>query len=215
VPVLHRNYFFKSPMYMAFATAANPADRAVCPLSPLPCKAWHGYGAFSAHHGDMRGCRRACERTPLRGRRRCAAGGQRDHGVSAMRGHEAGYSLLEHDVRGGSDAPCNRIVHTVACGVRGVANHHTTESFFAELAAQLIGDQPNTRNLDASGSTSVRRVRGTPPESPTARLKVRLRRKTTVMTAQDHIAFGTDMLYIMADALSRIVRQGRSALPSM
>jgi hypothetical protein len=29
----------------------------------------------SAHHGEERGCRRACERTPLRGRRRCAAGG--------------------------------------------------------------------------------------------------------------------------------------------
>jgi hypothetical protein len=37
---------------------------------------WHGYGASSAHHGEVRGCRRACERNPLRGRRRCAAGGR-------------------------------------------------------------------------------------------------------------------------------------------
>jgi hypothetical protein len=78
VPVLHRNYFFKSPMYMAFPTTADPADRAVGPLSPLPCQTWLGYGASSPHHGEVRGCRRACERTPLRGRRRCAAGGRLD-----------------------------------------------------------------------------------------------------------------------------------------
>jgi hypothetical protein len=75
VPVSHRNYFFKSPMYMAFPTAADPAGRAVGPLTPLPCQARHGYGVSSAHHGEVRGCRRACERTLLRGRRRCAAGG--------------------------------------------------------------------------------------------------------------------------------------------
>jgi hypothetical protein len=83
-PVSHRNYFFKSYMYKAFPTAADPADRAVGPLSPLPCHALHGYGVSSAHHGEVRGCRRACERTPLMGRRRCAAGGRQggtnDHG---------------------------------------------------------------------------------------------------------------------------------------
>jgi hypothetical protein len=76
VPVSKRIIFFKSPLYMAFPTGADPADRAVGPLSPLPCQAWHGYGVSSAHHGDLRGRRRACERTPLRGRRRCAAGGR-------------------------------------------------------------------------------------------------------------------------------------------
>jgi hypothetical protein len=76
VPVSHRNHFFKSPLNMAFPTAVDPADRAVGPLSPLPCRAWHGYGVSSAHHGELRECRRACERTPLRGRRRCAAGGR-------------------------------------------------------------------------------------------------------------------------------------------
>jgi hypothetical protein len=54
VPVSHRNYFFKSPLYMAFPTAADPADRAVSPLSPLPCQAWHGYGVSNAHHGEVR-----------------------------------------------------------------------------------------------------------------------------------------------------------------
>jgi hypothetical protein len=78
VPVSHGNYFFKSPMYMAFPTAADPADRAVDPLSPLPCQAWHGYGVSSAHHREVRGCRRTSERTRLRGRRRCAAGGRRN-----------------------------------------------------------------------------------------------------------------------------------------
>jgi hypothetical protein len=64
--------FFQKPSLQAFPTAADPADRAVGPLSPLPRHAWHGYGVFSAHHREVRGCRRACERTPLRGRRRRA-----------------------------------------------------------------------------------------------------------------------------------------------
>jgi hypothetical protein len=70
-----KHFSFKSPMYRAFPTTADHADRAVGPLSPLPCHAWHGYGVSSAHHGEVRGCR-AYERTPLRGRRRCAAGGR-------------------------------------------------------------------------------------------------------------------------------------------
>jgi hypothetical protein len=76
VSVLHISFSFKSPLYMAFPTADDPADRAVGPLSPLPCHAWHGYGVSIAHHGEVRGCRRACERTPFRGRRRCDAGGR-------------------------------------------------------------------------------------------------------------------------------------------
>jgi hypothetical protein len=68
--------FLKCHLYMAFPIAADPADRVVGPLSPLPCQAWHGCGVSTAHHGQVRGCRRACERTPLRGRRRCAAGGR-------------------------------------------------------------------------------------------------------------------------------------------
>jgi hypothetical protein len=39
-------------------------------------QAWHGYGFSSAYLGEVRGCRRACERTPLRGRRHCAAVGR-------------------------------------------------------------------------------------------------------------------------------------------
>jgi hypothetical protein len=70
--------YFKGPLYMAFPTAVDPADRAVGPLSPSPCQGWHGYGVSNAHHGEVRGCRRASERTTLRGRRRCAAGGRRN-----------------------------------------------------------------------------------------------------------------------------------------
>jgi hypothetical protein len=72
-----------------------------------------------------------------------------------------------------------------------------------------------TRNLDADGSCDVRRMRGTPPDTPTARLNVRLRRYTAVLIAHDHIEFGTNMMCIIATALSLNVRQGRSALPSM
>jgi hypothetical protein len=63
-PVLHRILLFKSPMYKAFRTAADPADGAVDPLSPLPGQALHGCGVSSARHGEVRGCRRACESTP-------------------------------------------------------------------------------------------------------------------------------------------------------
>jgi hypothetical protein len=63
-PVAYKNYFIKSPPYKAFPTAANRADRIAGPLSPLPCQALHGYGVSSAHHGEVRGWRRACEHTP-------------------------------------------------------------------------------------------------------------------------------------------------------
>jgi hypothetical protein len=69
--------FFKSPPYMAFPTPTNRADRTAGPLSPVPCQAWHGYGVSSAHLGEVRGYRRACERTSLMGRRRCAVNGRR------------------------------------------------------------------------------------------------------------------------------------------
>jgi hypothetical protein len=54
VPVLHINNFFKSPLYKAFPTAADLADRAVGPYSPLSCQVWHGYGVSNAHHGEVR-----------------------------------------------------------------------------------------------------------------------------------------------------------------
>jgi hypothetical protein len=74
--IVYINYLFKIPIYKAFPTTADPADRVVGPLSPLPCQARHGYVVSSAHHGEVRGCRQACERTLLRGRRRCATGGR-------------------------------------------------------------------------------------------------------------------------------------------
>jgi hypothetical protein len=67
---------------------------------------------------------------------------------------------------------------------------------------------PKTRNLDASGTDDVRSVRGMPPLSPTERMYVRLRRYTTVLTAHDYMELGTAMLWSIAYALSRIVRQG-------
>jgi hypothetical protein len=88
--------FLKSPMYMAFSTATYPADRAVGPLSPLPCQAWHGCGISSAHHGEVRGCRRACGRDPLRGRRRCAAGGRQVHTFDRQHGVKTCYKFNIH-----------------------------------------------------------------------------------------------------------------------
>jgi hypothetical protein len=82
---------FKSPLYIAFPTVADPADRAVGPLSPLPCQACHSYWVSSANHGKVRGCRRAFERTLLRGRRRCAAGGRLEEGAQWRTTTSRGY----------------------------------------------------------------------------------------------------------------------------
>jgi hypothetical protein len=54
-----------------------------------------------------------------------------------------------------------------------------------------------------------------PPLGPTERMYVRLRRYTTVLTTHDHMELGTAILWSIADALSRTVRQGGSALPSI
>jgi hypothetical protein len=75
--------------------------------------------------------------------------------------------------------------------------------------------QPNTRNVETSGKADVRRKMGTQPVVPTARLKVRLRRYTAVLMAQDHVVVGTNMVCSMAAAQSRMVRNGCSAFPSI
>jgi hypothetical protein len=98
--------------------------------------------------------------------------------------------------------------------------HDAAERLLPILRLSLSGTvaklvHPKTRNLDASGDVDVIMVSGTPPERPTARLYVRLRRYIVLLTAHDHIKFGTYMLCSIADALSRIVRHGRSAVPSM
>jgi hypothetical protein len=51
-------------MYRAFPTDIDRTDRSAGHASPLPRQAWHGYGVSNAHHGEVRRCRRACERTP-------------------------------------------------------------------------------------------------------------------------------------------------------
>jgi hypothetical protein len=54
----------------------------------------------NAHHGEVRGCRRACERTPLRGRRRCAAGGRLTNPLQAPRARRARAVDVYHDCHG-------------------------------------------------------------------------------------------------------------------
>jgi hypothetical protein len=69
---------FQNPPYMASRQLLIPRIATVgTSFSPLPCQAWHGYGVTSAHRVEVEvAARRACERTRLRGRRRCAAGGR-------------------------------------------------------------------------------------------------------------------------------------------
>jgi hypothetical protein len=48
-------YYFKSPMYMAFPTDVDPADRRcrLTPPSPLPCQAQHGNRVTNAHREEV------------------------------------------------------------------------------------------------------------------------------------------------------------------
>jgi hypothetical protein len=48
--------------------------------------------------------------------------------------------LLENNMDGGGDAACFRVVDAVAMGVRWLANHDAPERFFAEFAAQFVGN---------------------------------------------------------------------------
>jgi hypothetical protein len=68
--------FSKSPMYMAFPTANDLADRAVGPLNPLPCQAWARLRGFQRPPRGGEGIPTGMRALPLRGRRRCAAGGR-------------------------------------------------------------------------------------------------------------------------------------------
>jgi hypothetical protein len=67
--LVYRYYDFPKPSVHGFPTYVNPADRSCMYFVYL-----HGYKR--PPHGGRGKCRRACERTPLRGCRRCAAGGR-------------------------------------------------------------------------------------------------------------------------------------------
>jgi hypothetical protein len=82
--IAQKIFFYKALCTWLSPAVAYSADRVVGPLSPLPCQAWHGCGVSSARHMEVRGCRRACERTPLRGSRRCAGGGRMLHEVHTL-----------------------------------------------------------------------------------------------------------------------------------
>jgi hypothetical protein len=77
VPVY--GYFdFPKPSVLGFPTAVDPAHRSCRylvqpPTVPSLARLW---GYQSPPRGGRGRCRRACERTPIRGRRRCAAGGR-------------------------------------------------------------------------------------------------------------------------------------------
>jgi hypothetical protein len=72
-------YVFPKPSVQGFSTTIDPADRRCRYLvqpPTVPCLArLRGYQR--PPRGGRGRCRRACERTPLRGRRRCAARGWR------------------------------------------------------------------------------------------------------------------------------------------
>jgi hypothetical protein len=118
------------------------------------------------------------------------------------------------------DVARNMVIGTFSFSVMWITDANAGEPFSPNLLRSLSDTLaktllPEMRSLDASGALDVRSVIRTPLERLNARLNVRLRRLTTVLTAHDHTEFGTDMLCIIADALSLSVRHGRFALPSM
>jgi hypothetical protein len=78
--LVYEYYVFPKPSVPGFPTAANPADRCCRYLVQPPTVP--GMARLRGYRRPLSGgrgrCRRACERTPLRGRRRCAADGRRD-----------------------------------------------------------------------------------------------------------------------------------------
>jgi hypothetical protein len=71
--------FFQNPPYMASRQLLIPRFAAVdTSFSPLPCQAWHGYGVTSAHRVEVEvgAAPTGLRAHPLRGCRRCAAGGR-------------------------------------------------------------------------------------------------------------------------------------------
>jgi hypothetical protein len=137
-----------------------------------------------------------------------------DHGVDG-RGCSEDWNLLFNDNMGVcGDSACDKVVDTIPCNVKWITDH---DAFCPRLRFSLQDTlaktmHPKTRNLDAS---DVRRASGTPQEGLAARLNVRLLRYTNVLTAHNHMEFGTGMLCSIADVLSRTVHQWSSALPSM
>jgi hypothetical protein len=81
--------FFTKPSVPGFPTAADPVDRSCRYLVQPPTVP--GLARLQGYQRRPRGgrgrCRRACERTPLRGRRRCAAGGRLDKLLQPRRYH--------------------------------------------------------------------------------------------------------------------------------
>jgi hypothetical protein len=81
---------------------------------------------------------------------------------------EARGVFLKDDMDGSCDAACLWVVHTVRGCVNGIANHDATERFFIEfptLFHRVSGTlaktaHPKTRNMDASDTYDVERVRG-------------------------------------------------------
>jgi hypothetical protein len=71
-------YVFPKPSVRGFPTVDDPADRSCRYLAQPPTvPSMARLRGFQRPPRGGRGrCRRACERTPLRGRRRCAAGGR-------------------------------------------------------------------------------------------------------------------------------------------
>jgi hypothetical protein len=126
--------FVQNPMSLAFPRIALSAL-----LAPYR---WHGYGVSGAHHGKVRGCRRACERTPLRGRRRCAAGG-RNMGYTVSAWH---ISVSTKKVEAVADLPVPTTQKEVRsfvqfCNFYARIIHHFSD-LTAPLTALLRKSQP-------------------------------------------------------------------------
>ena len=122
---------------------------------------------------------------------------------------------------GSGDAASLGIVHAVPGCVRGIANHDTMKLFLTEFPTQLVGHFGEDGAPEDAELGCVRhrrrkeRERNAASEADRAVVRAVAEVPVLVLTTHDHMELGTAMLRSIAEALSRIARHGRSALPSM
>jgi hypothetical protein len=113
-----------------------------------------------------------------------------------------------------------RGANVVPRGVSRIANHDATKRFFAEFPTQLVehfgeGGAPEDAELGCVRCQRRKESEGnTTGEADRAAVSTVAEVHNGVDNARP-IEFGTAVLWSIANALSLIVRHGRSALPSM
>jgi hypothetical protein len=143
---------------------------------------------------------------------------ERRHGIKAFA--KTGDILLEHDVHKGGNAPSCRIVNTVTMRVGRIPNENTTKRFRIQLFALGIWNLSKCRTTKHSEPLSIwgsecEESEGNPTAGANCTTESAVAEVYTGAHGAYHMDVGTDMVCMLAATQSRMVRHGRSALPSM